>query len=308
MPNLVPPITTVEKADEYRERIMSATKGFFFEPLMTLYLTDKTSELTVQGANRNPHIYGFKLYPAGATTNSDSGVTDIFKRYDVFGHMERLGVPLLVHGEVTDSNIDIFDREEVFLDRYLVEIHNAFPALKIVLEHITTKQGVQFVLNNENVYGTITPHHLLLNRNDLFQGGVCPHHYCLPIVKAEDHRQALVKAVLSGSPKLFLGTDSAPHSVALKQSECGCAGIYNPYSIEILAQFFDEHGKLELFEPFVSQYGADFYGLSQSEATLTLVKEPWVVPATTGTGDDETSPIWLRPFKAMEEIKWRYKW
>lgn len=310
MPNLIPPITNVDVANDYYEQIVLATEDKFpFQPLMTLYLTDHTTCEDVRQVLDSELVVAFKLYPAGATTNSDAGVKSLLGLWDVIGEMERFNIPLLLHGESTDPDVDIFDREAVFIEQHLSKIVHDFPSLRVVLEHITTKESTQFVLDAPNVYGTITPHHLILNRNDLFKGGICPHHYCLPILKAEEHRRALIEAVRLGTAKIFLGTDSAPHTTERKESACGCAGIYNPYSIEILAELFEEEKMLGLLESFTSEFGAWFYNIPVNKETITLVHEPWEIETETWVNADYSinKPISqiLRPFKAGETIQWR---
>lgn len=302
MPNLVPPVTTVEQANAYRERLLSFTQGTSFNPLMTLYLTDSTSPEEIHKAATANDVYAVKLYPAGATTNSDSGVTNIQNVTASLAAMEETGLPLLIHGEVTDNDIDIFDREKVFIDRVLLDIVKQFPKLKIVLEHVTTKDGIDFILNsNENIAGTLTAHHLLLNRNAIFQGGIKPHNYCLPILKREKHRQALLDAATSGSPKFFLGTDSAPHMQSKKETACGCAGIYTAHAaIELYAEAFDSINKLNMLEKFASFNGPDFYGLPRNTETITLVKESWTVPESYPYATEN-----VIPFRANETISWR---
>lgn len=302
MPNLVPPVTTVAQALDYRQRIMSALgSGQDFNPLMALYLTQQTTVAMIEDAAANEHVIGFKLYPAGATTNSASGVTDIHALQDVFAAMSRLGVPLLIHGEVTDADIDIFDREKVFIDRFLKPLHAAHPQLKIILEHITTKDAVDFVLAaSENVAATITPQHLLMNRNHLLVGGVRPHHYCLPILKRSTHQQALQQAALSGNPKFFLGTDSAPHSQDKKENACGCAGCYSaPAALELYAELFELFDAIDKLEGFASHFGADFYGLPRNTDKVTLVKETWTVPEQVQIAGRPFVPYW-----AGEDLRW----
>jgi len=281
MPNLVPPVTTVELANQYRQEIQRYIPiESSFTPLMTLYLTDNTSTLEIKQAVKSGIIKACKLYPAGATTNSDLGLTHIEKAYSVFATMEEQGLPLLIHGEVTDANVDIFDREKVFIDRILTPLIAQFPNLKIVLEHITTADAVDFIHSSSTkVAATITAHHLLSNRNDMLVGGIHPHLYCLPILKREKHQHALIKAATSGSPKFFLGTDSAPHVQANKETACGCAGCYTAHAaIEMYAQAFDEAAALDKLEAFASFYGADFYGLKHNETTITLIKKVWKMP------------------------------
>ncbi|SEL04570.1 dihydroorotase [Nitrosovibrio tenuis] len=303
MPNLRPPVTATGMALAYRERILAALpQGVHFEPLMTLYLTDNTPPSEIAEAKKSGAIHGVKYYPAGATTNSTSGVTDIARCYGTLEAMEQAGMPLLVHGEVTDPEVDIFDREKVFLDRVLVPVTQRFPHLKIVFEHITTGEAVEFVLDTPgNIAATITVHHLLLNRNALFQGGLRPHHYCLPVLKRETHRNKLVEAAISGSPKFFLGTDSAPHSRSQKENACGCAGIYTAHAaIELYAEAFEQAGALDKLEAFASFYGADFYGIPRNEDTITLKKETWNLTEKLEFGDDV-----LVPLKAGESLSWK---
>lgn len=303
MPNLVPPVTTTEMALAYKSRILAAAPlGTGFEPLVTLYLTNDTTSEEIQKAKASG-IVASKLYPAGATTNSETAVKGIRSLYPIFETMQSHGMLLLIHGEVTDGDIDIFDREKAFIDRYLVDIVKHFPELKVVFEHITTKDAVDFVLAaSDKVAATITPQHLLLNRNDLLVGGVRPHNYCLPVLKRNTHQQALREAVKSASPKFFLGTDSAPHEKHKKESACGCAGCYSAWSaIELYAKVFDDLGVLEKLEGFASHYGADFYGLERNTGTITLSKQAWSVPdmVTLSTGDD------IVPFFAGETLAWK---
>ncbi len=303
MPNLRPPVTNVDLALAYRERILEALpSGLQFEPLMTLYLTDNTSGAEIKKASESGFVHAVKYYPAGATTNSDSGVTDLNKCSQVFEAMQNLGMPLLMHGEVTDGDVDVFDREKVFIDRNMRPLLARFPELKVVFEHITTRDAAQFVTAAPaNVAATITPHHLLMNRNAMFAGGMRPHHYCLPILKREEHRQALVEAAISGSPKFFLGTDSAPHPKSAKESACGCAGMYSAHAaIELYAEVFDAENALAKLEAFASFYGADFYGLPRNQDHITLVKESWQVPAEMEFGDDL-----LVPLRAGQSVQWR---
>jgi dihydroorotase len=303
MPNLRPPVTNVDLALAYRERILEALpSGLQFEPLMTLYLTDNTSGAEIKKASESGFVHAVKYYPAGATTNSDSGVTDLNKCSQVFEVMQNLGMPLLMHGEVTDGDVDVFDREKVFIDRNMKPLLARFPELKVVFEHITTRDAAQFVTAAPaNVAATITPHHLLMNRNAMFAGGMRPHHYCLPILKREEHRQALVEAAISGSPKFFLGTDSAPHPKSAKESACGCAGMYSAHAaIELYAEVFDAENALAKLEAFASFYGADFYGLPRNQDHITLVKESWQVPAEMEFGDDL-----LVPLRAGQSVQWR---
>ena len=302
MPNLKPPVTTVELAREYRDRILAALpRGMDFSPLMTLYLTDKTSPAEIEKAKASGFVHAVKLYPAGATTNSQSGVTDLNKVGNVIATMEAIGLPLLIHGEVTDNDIDVFDREHVFIERLLRPLVSKFPKLRLVLEHITTKQAAEFVAAaGPNIAATITAHHLLLNRNALFQGGIRPHHYCLPVLKREEHRLALVKAATSGNPKYFLGTDSAPHAKHTKEHACGCAGVYTANAaIELYAEAFDAVGALDKLEGFASFYGADFYRLPRNESKITLVKSSAVIGAELPYAGDA-----LVPFRAGESVGW----
>ena len=303
MPNLKPPVATVAQAEAYRERILAARpKDSDFTPLMTLYLTEATLPLEIERARRTGWIHAVKYYPAGATTHSEAGVRDLAHCRETLKAMEDLGLPLLVHGEVTDPAVDVFDRERVFIERHLIPLVQRYPRLKVVLEHITTASAVKFVLTaDDNVAATVTPHHLLYNRNALFQGGVRPHYYCLPVLKREEHRQALVRAVASGNPKFFLGTDSAPHARNTKENACGCAGIYSAHAaLELYAEAFEGAGALDRLEGFASHYGADFYGLPRNSARVTLVREPWVVPAEHPFGQDT-----LVPLRAGEQMTWR---
>lgn len=303
MPNLRPPVTTVEAARAYRERILAAlSPDLDFAPLMTLYLTDNTPPAEIAAAKQSGLIHAVKYYPAGATTNSDSGVTDLHKAYPAIAAMEEHGVPLLLHGEVTDSEIDIFDREAVFIDRHLTRLLRDFPKLKIVLEHITTKQAAEFVSGAPaNVAATITAHHLLYNRNAMFKGGIRPHYYCLPILKREVHREKLIEAAISDNPKFFLGTDSAPHTQQAKETACGCAGIYTAHAaIELYAEVFEQAGMLNKLEAFASFYGADFYGLPRNTQKITLKKESWTVPDSLDMAGQK-----LIPLRAGETVRWR---
>ena len=302
MPNLRPPVTTVADALSYRERIRSALPlGSTFEPLMTLYLTDRTSPEEVARAAESANVHAFKLYPAGATTNSDAGVNKLEALYPVLAAMERHDVPLLVHGEVTDAEVDIFDREAVFIDRHLTPIVERFPALRVVLEHITTREGADFVRDSRTgVAATITAHHLLHNRNALLAGGIRPHFYCLPVLKREPHRQALLAAATSGNPKFFLGTDSAPHARQQKESACGCAGCYTaPAAMALYATAFEAANALPALEGFASCHGADFYRLPRNTNTIRLIRQPWQVPESLPFGEDELIP-WL----AGETLHW----
>ncbi|MBA2689925.1 MAG: dihydroorotase, partial [Burkholderiales bacterium] len=282
MPNLQPPVTTVAAARSYRDRIMAALPAATrFAPLMTLYLTDNTPAEEIARAQASQFVHAVKYYPAGATTNSESGVTALDRVYPVLAAMERQGVVLSVHGEVAAPDIDMFDRERVFLDTVLARLLGDFPGLKIVLEHITTSDAAAFVRSaGNNIAATITPQHLLYSRNALFAGGIRPHLYCLPILKRESHRQALVAAAISGNPKFFLGSDSAPHARRMKEAACGCAGCYSAHAaIELYAEAFEDAGALRALEAFASQFGADFYGLPRNDDTITLTRVPWQVPA-----------------------------
>lgn len=305
MPNLRPPVTTTELAAAYRQRILQALPaGMQFEPLMTLYLTDNTTAEEIAKAKASGIIHGVKLYPAGATTNSDSGVSSLDKCASALAAMEKLGVPLLVHAEVTDSDVDVFDRERVFIDRHMIPLLKKYPALKVVFEHITTKDAAEFVASApSNVAATITAHHLLMNRNDMFKGGIQPHHYCLPILKREEHRLALVQAASSGNPKFFLGTDSAPHAKLTKEAACGCAGMYTAHTaMELYAEAFEAANALDKLENFASAYGADFYGLARNTTQITLVKETWTVPASLPFDQDV-----LVPLRAGQTVQWKLK-
>ena len=303
MPNLRPPVTTTALALEYRSRIVAALPAAAsFEPLMTLYLTDHTKPAEIEKARTSGAVHAVKYYPAGATTNSDSGVTELARCHGVLEAMEAAGMPLLVHGEVTDPEVDIFDRERVFVERVLEPLVARFRKLKIVMEHITTREAVRFVLGApQRVAATITAHHLLLNRNALFAGGVRPHHYCLPVVKREVHREALVEAATGGNPKFFLGTDSAPHARHTKEAECGCAGIYTAHAaIELYAEAFAAARRLERLEAFASFHGADFYGLPRNRGRITLVRRDWRVAPDQPFGADR-----LVPFRAGETVGWQ---
>ncbi len=302
MPNLSPPVTTTEQALAYRERILGALpRGSRFRPLMTLYLTDTTSPAEIARARDSGHIYAVKLYPAGATTHSEAGVTDISRVDAVLSAMQECGMPLLVHGEVTDPDVDVFDRERVFIERVLSPVVRRFPELKVVFEHVTTREAVAFVRQAPpTVAATVTPHHLLINRNAMFAGGMRPHHYCLPVAKREQHRQALIQAATSGDPKFFLGTDSAPHAQRRKESGCGCAGIYSAHAaLELYAEAFEAAGALHRLEGFASCFGPDFYGLPRNQERLTLVKASWQVPETLPFGDEL-----LVPFRAGQSMAW----
>ena len=302
MPNLKPPVTTTTQALVYRERILAALpKGSRFEPLMTLYLTDNTPPEEIAAAKASERVLAVKYYPAGATTNSDSGVTDLRNTYATLAAMEQHDLPLLVHGEVTDPAIDIFDRERVFIERELIPLVKNFPRLRVVFEHVTTTEAVGFVSSAPaNIAATITAHHLLLNRNAMFTGGIRPHHYCLPVLKRERHRLALVQAATGGNPKFFLGTDSAPHSKSAKESTCGCAGIYTAHAaLELYAEAFEQADALDKLEGFASHFGADFYRLPRNAERITLTKEPWRVPAEYALGTEA-----LIPLRAGEEVTW----
>jgi dihydroorotase len=303
MPNLKPPVRTTQQALHYRDRILGALpEGSDFEPLMTLYLTDDTPAEEIVRAKLSGRVLGVKLYPAGATTHSDAGVTRISRCFAALEKMERLGLPLLIHGESTDPAVDVFDREKAFIEEILGPTVERFSGLKIVLEHITTRDAVHYVeVTGPNIAATITAHHLLLNRNALFLGGIRPHHYCLPVLKREEHREALVAAATSGNPKFFLGTDSAPHARADKEAACGCAGIYTAHAaIELYATAFEEAGALDRLDAFASQHGADFYGLPRNKGSITLVREEWTVPGTLRFGGEE-----LVPMRAGETIPWK---
>ncbi|MGE8143122.1 dihydroorotase [Novosphingobium sp. NPDC080210] len=304
MPNLSPPVTTVAAGAAYRERIMAALPaGMDFTPLMVAYLTDGTDPEEMARGKETGVFTGAKLYPAHATTGSAHGVTDVANIRKVLERMEQVGLPLLVHGEVTDAHVDIFDREAVFIDRVLAPLVRDLPGLRVVFEHITTAEAAQFVAESgPNVAATITPQHLHINRNAIFAGGIRPHMYCLPIAKREHHRLALRKAATSGSPKFFLGTDTAPHAVGAKEAACGCAGIFNaPYALESYAAVFEEEGALDKFEGFASLHGPAFYGLPVNEGTVTLEKAPCAVPEVI---DANGTPI--VPFHAGEELGWRF--
>ncbi|WP_354673266.1 dihydroorotase [Cupriavidus alkaliphilus] len=303
MPNLKPPVTTVAQAQAYRARILAALPaGMQFEPLMTLYLTDNTSAEEIAVAKASGFVHGVKLYPAGATTNSDAGVTDIRRCYPALEAMQREGLPLLVHGEVTDPAIDIFDREAVFIERVMSPLRRDMPELKVVFEHITTKDAAQYVRDASGPVGaTITAHHLLYNRNAIFTGGIRPHYYCLPVLKRETHREALVAAATSGSERFFLGTDSAPHARGLKEHACGCAGCYTAlHAMELYAEAFDAAGALDKLEAFASFNGPAFYGLPRNTGTLTLEREDWELPAELPYGDAT-----LVPLRGGETLRWK---
>lgn len=303
MPNLKPPVTTVAEALAYRDRILAALpEGSDFQPLMTLYLTDATPPEEIRRVAEEPGVAALKLYPAGATTNSDAGVKSLEGIYPVLEAMARHDVPLLVHGEVTESHIDIFDREAAFIDRHLAPMVARFPELRLVLEHVTTRDGVQFVQDSgPRIGATLTAHHLLYNRNALLAGGVRPHFYCLPILKRESHRQALLDAATGGNPKFFLGTDSAPHPRGAKESACGCAGCYTAHAaIELYAEAFEAAGALDKLEAFASFHGPDFYGLPRNQERIVLEKTGWTVPERLPFGDAEVIPL-----RAGETVGWR---
>ena len=304
MPNLTPPVMNVEQALAYRDRINAAQAECprQFEPLMVLYLTDKTTPADIAAAAAHPSVHAAKLYPAGATTNSDSGVTDLTKIRDTLAAMEAHQFPLLVHGEVTASHVDIFDREKAFIDQQLSWILQHYPNIKMVLEHITTADAVAFVSEaGSNVGATITAHHLLYNRNHMLAGGIRPHYFCLPILKRSSHQEALLSAATSGNPKFFLGTDSAPHATHRKETSCGCAGCYTAYAaIELYAEAFDQAGAIDKLEGFASQFGADFYGLPPHEERIVLERQEWTAPTSLAFGDEQ-----LTPLRAGEQLHWR---
>jgi len=304
MPNLSSPIKTVKEAIAYREEIVRALpNGSRFNPLMTLYLTDNTTKKNIIDASSEKHVYAAKLYPAGSTTNSDNGVSSLANVHPAIEQMQKEGLPLLVHGEVVQTDIDIFDRERVFIETVLSPLVENFPELKIVLEHITTKDAVDFVLKSkDNVAATITPHHLLANRNHMLVGGIRPHYYCLPVLKRHSpHQESLVAAATSGSPKFFLGTDSAPHEKSQKESACGCAGVFSAHAaIELYAEAFERANKIERLEGFASHFGADFYGLPRNTETITLEKSDWKVPGSYSFSESE-----VIPFFAGEKLSWR---
>jgi dihydroorotase len=305
MPNLKPPVTTTELAVAYRERILAALpNGSDFQPLMTLYLTDSTSPAEISRAKSSGVVFAVKLYPAGATTNADSGVTQIQKTYSALAAMEAHGLPLLVHGEATDPSVDVFDREKVFIDQQLLPITKQFPNLRIVFEHITTKDAVDFVLESgDNIGATITPQHLLLNRNAMLVGGIHPHNYCLPVLKRETHREALVTAATSGNAKFFLGTDSAPHAKGAKESACGCAGIYSAHAaLELYATVFDQADALDKLEGFASHFGADFYRLPRNTDRITLQRTEQTIPDNFTFGGEM-----LVPFYAGQTLEWKLR-
>ncbi len=302
MPNLRPPVTTAQQAAEYKARIIEQIPaGSAFQPLMTLYLTDNTTAAIVSEAKAMGDVYALKLYPAGATTNSDSGVTSLEKIFPALEAMIDHNLPLLVHGEVTENHIDIFDREKVFIDRHLLPLVDRYPELKVVMEHITTKEAAQFVAGaSDKIAATITPQHLLYNRNHMLVGGIKPHFYCLPILKRNIHQEALLQAATSGSPKFFLGTDSAPHAKGAKESSCGCAGCFSAFgAMAFYAEAFESMNALDRLEGFSSHYGADFYGLPRNTDTITLVRQTVDVPASLPLGDEEVVPL-----KAGEQLHW----
>ena len=304
MPNLSPPVRNAQEALRYRKEIVcSLPKGTSFNPLMTLYLTDKTTKQNIIEAGNNEHVYAVKLYPAGATTNSESGVTSVMGVYPVIEQMQKEGVPLLVHGEVTHADIDVFDREKVFIETVLAPLLKNFPELKVVLEHITTKEAVDFVSgSSDNVAATITAHHLLANRNHMLVGGIKPHYYCLPVLKRKSpHQEALIAAATSGSAKFFLGTDSAPHDKYQKESACGCAGVFSAHAaIELYAEVFDRANKIEMLEGFASHHGPDFYGLKRNTESITLEKKSWIVPESYKLANSE-----IVPFFGGRSLSWR---
>lgn len=303
MPNLQPPVTTCEQASLYRQRILEALPaGARFEPLMTLYLTDSTAPAEVDRARASGFVHGFKLYPAGATTHSDAGVTDIRHLDAVLARMSELDVVLQVHGEVTDPSVDIFDRERRFIESVLAPLLERLPRLRVVFEHITTREAVEFVTGSRaRIAATITPQHLAMNRNALFNGGIRPHHFCLPVLKSEPDRLALLEAVAAGHPRFFLGTDSAPHARHSKENACGCAGIFSAHAaIELYAEIFEAAGALARLEGFASEFGPQFYGLPVNEDRITLVQEPWHVPSRYPFGADE-----LIPLRSGERLSWR---
>lgn len=306
MPNLRPPVTTTQQALAYRQRIIDALPaGSTFEPLMTLYLTDNTPPEEIRRARDSAQVHAVKLYPAGATTNSDAGVTDLAKCAKTLDAMQEAGLPLLMHGEVTDPAIDLFDREHIFIDKILIPLRARHPGLKVVFEHITTRQAAEYVRDADGLpntlAATITPQHLLFNRNAIFVGGVRPHYYCLPVLKREEHRLALVAAATSGSPRFFLGTDSAPHEKGLKENACGCAGCFTaPHALELYAEAFEQAGALDRLNAFAGFHGPDFYGLPRNTGTVTLRREPWKLPEVY-----EAAGHTVVPLRAGETIGWR---
>lgn len=303
MPNLMPPVSTVDLALQYHRKIVHALpSGSTFEPLMTLYLTNTTTKEEVNKAAKSEIIHAFKLYPAGATTNSDSGVNDLQAIYPILEAMEKYDIPLLIHGEVTDINCDIFDRERIFVESSLSDIAKQFSSLRIVVEHVTTKEAVDFVISSSNkIAATITPQHLMFNRNAILAGGIRPHHYCLPIIKREHHRQALVEAATSGNPKFFLGTDSAPHLTGAKENSCGCAGCYSAHAaLELYAEVFEQVNALDKLEGFASFFGPDFYQLPRNSNTVTIIKQQWTVPSKYQVESESITPL-----KAGESLSWK---
>jgi dihydroorotase len=303
MPNLKPPVTTVAAAAAYRERILAALpQGMKFEPLMTLYLTDATAPDEIRRAADTDFIHAVKLYPAGATTNSAAGVTDLRKCYRTLEAMQEVDMPLLVHGEVTDNEIDLFDREAVFIEQVMRPLRRDLPELKVVFEHITTRDAAEYVAEAEGpIAATITAHHLLYNRNEIFRGGIRPHYYCLPVLKREEHRLALVTAATSGDERFFLGTDSAPHAAGAKEASCGCAGCYTAlHAMELYATAFEQAGALDKLEAFASLNGPAFYGLPVNEGSITLTREPWTLPAAVPYGETQ-----LVPLNAGEQVNWK---
>ena len=303
MPNLRPPVTNTKQASDYRDRILDALpRGVNFEPLMTLYLTDKTSAAEIKLAKQSGFIHGIKLYPAGATTNSDAGVTDLKHCSEALEAMQEVGLPLLMHGEVTDQRVDIFDREAVFIDKVLLPLRRDMPELRIVFEHITTQEAADYVSSaSDNIAATITPHHLLYNRNIIFEGGIRPHYYCLPVLKREQNRVALITAATSNNPRFFAGTDSAPHPKGLKEHPCGCAGCYTAlHALELYASAFDQAGALDRLEAFTSFNGADFYRLPRNKVKITLIQEHWIIPEELEFGD-----LSVVPLAAGEALNWK---
>ena len=303
MPNLAVPVKTPGDAEDYKSRILKALPaGISFTPLMTLYLTGDTTKEDIRTAKESGEIIGIKLYPAGATTNSSYGVTDIFQMKDIFCVMEKFEIPLLIHGEVADTEVDIFDRERVFIEKYLTWMMKNFPALQIVLEHVSTSEGVDFVMqSSEKIAATITPHHLILTRNDIFSGGLRPHHYCLPVVKTSRDRESLLKAAVSGNPKFFAGTDSAPHPVAKKESSCCSAGIYNAHdALSFYTEVFEKQDALDKLEDFTSRFGAEFYGLELNSDRIVLEKKQTGIPDSFSLKNDR-----IIPFRAGESVGWR---
>jgi dihydroorotase len=303
MPNLTPPITNTERARAYRQRILEAVPaGMDFEPLMVIYLTDSTTAADIAEAAASGFIYGAKLYPAGATTNSDSGVRDPAAIYPLYEALEKHDLPLLLHGEVTESDIDIFDREKIFIDRYLADIRSTFPALRIVFEHVTTRDGVEFVQSHASLTAaTVTPQHLMMNRNDLLAGAIRPHNYCLPVLKRREHQLAIQQAVLSGDSRFFLGTDSAPHAQNKKEAACGCAGCYSaPAALPLYATFFEQHQALDKLEAFASLHGPDFYRLPRNQESITLIRESWTIPSHVDVGG-----LTMVPWQAGIELPWK---